>query len=71
MSQYESANYSNRREYLEWLATIHGVKRADVILMASILGADQDFDGLPAALKGLPAMDHPVSICPNTKLPSI
>ena len=54
MSRYKTKDYSNRREYLDWLAEIYGVDRADVVLLASILGTDQDFDGLPAALAGLP-----------------
>ena len=54
MSRYETAHYSNRREYLNWLAEVYGVDRADVVLLSSILGTDQDFDGPPAALKGWP-----------------
>ena len=58
MSRYVAEHYSNRREYLNWLAKVYGVDRADVVLLSSILGTDQDFDGLPAALKGLAAMNH-------------
>ena len=47
MSRYKTKNYSNRREYLDWLAERYGVDRADVVLLSSILGTDQDFDGLP------------------------
>lgn len=54
MSRYETKDYSNRREYLEWLAERYSVDRADVVLLASILGTDQDFDGLPATLADLP-----------------
>ncbi len=32
--------------------------RADVVLLASILGTDQDFDGLPATLADLPAVKY-------------
>lgn len=46
MSRYVTEHYSNRREYLDWLAEVYGVERADVILLSSILGTDQDFDGL-------------------------
>ena len=28
MSRYETAHYSNRREYLNWLAEVYGVDRA-------------------------------------------
>ncbi|OUN21278.1 hypothetical protein B5G34_11890 [Flavonifractor sp. An82] len=55
MSRYETKDYSNRREYLDWLAERYGVDRVDVVLLASILGTDQDFDGLPTALADLTA----------------
>ena len=58
MSRYETKDYSNRREYLDWLAELYGADRADVVLVASILGTDQDFDGLPATLADLPAAKH-------------
>lgn len=58
MSRYETKDYSNRREYLDWLAERYGVDRADVVLLASILGTDQDFDGLPSTLADLPAAKH-------------
>ena len=54
MSRYVTEHYSNRREYLDWLAEVYSVDRTDVVLLSSILGTDQDFDGLPAALAGLP-----------------
>ena len=38
MSRYKTKDYSNRREYLDWLAERYGVDRADVVLLASILG---------------------------------
>lgn len=34
MSRYKTKNYSNRREYLDWLAERYGVDRADVVLLA-------------------------------------
>ena len=58
MSRYKTKDYSNRREYLDWLAERYGVDRADVVLLASILGTDQDFDGLPSTLADLPAAKH-------------
>ena len=67
MSRYETAHYSNRREYLNWLAEVYGVDRADVVLLSSILGTDQDFDGLPAALKGLAAMNLSHQYIPEHK----
>ena len=59
MSRYVTEHYSNRREYLDWLAKVYGVERADVILLSSILGTDQDFDGLPHALEGFAAEARP------------
>ena len=50
MSRYKTKDYSNRREYLDWLAERYGVDRADVVLLASFLGTDQDFDGLRSIL---------------------
>lgn len=58
MSRYKTKDYSNRREYLDWLAERYGVDRADVVLLSSILGTDQDFDGLPSTLADLPAAKH-------------
>lgn len=55
MGRYETKDYSNRREYLSWLAEKYSVDRADVVLLASILGTDQDFGGLPATLADLSA----------------
>ena len=49
MSRYKTKDYSNRREYLDWLAERYGVDRADVVLLASILGTDQDFDEIGRA----------------------
>ena len=58
MSRYKTKDYSNRREYLDWLAERYGVDRADVVLLSSILGTDQDFDGLPSTLADLSAAKH-------------
>lgn len=38
MSRYKTKNYSNRREYLDWLAERYGVDRADVVLLSSTWG---------------------------------
>ena len=76
MSRYKTKDYSNRREYLDWLAERYGVDRADVVLLASILGTDQDFDGLPSTLADLPAAKHtqgavfPTDRPKRAKLPS-
>ena len=65
MSRYKTKDYSNRREYLDWLAERYGVDRADVVLLASILGTDQDFDGLPSTLADLPAAKHTQGAFPH------
>ena len=59
MSRYVTEHYSSRRDYLDWLAEVYGVERADVILLSSILGTDQDFYGLPNALEGFAAEARP------------
>ena len=69
MSRYKRKNYSNRREYLDWLAERYGV-------LSSILGTDQDFDGLPSTLADLSAAKHtqgavfPTDRPKRAKLPS-
>ena len=76
MSRYKTKDYSNRREYLDWLAERYSVDRADAVLLSSILGTDQDFDGLPATLADLPAAKHtqgavfPTDRPKRAKLPS-
>ena len=71
MSRYKRKNYSNRREYLDWLAERYGV-----VLLSSILGTDQDFDGLPSTLADLSAAKHtqgavfPTDRPKRAKLPS-
>ena len=79
MSRYKTKDYSNRREYLDWLGGGNGVgrdQRADVVLLASLLGTDQDFDGLPSTLADLPAAKHtqgavfPTDRPKRAKLPS-
>ena len=43
---YERNGYDNRKHYLECLAEDYGVDKAVVFEMASILGQNEDFDGL-------------------------
>lgn len=74
MSRYTAKSYTNRREYLDWLAGLYDVDRADVVLLASILGTDQDFDGLPTALADLTADSRRMPFSgqsPMRKLPLI
>lgn len=46
MSVYEENGFNSRREYLESVAEDFGVPLHVVLALASILGKDEDFDGL-------------------------
>ena len=76
MSRYKTKDYSNRREYLDWLAERYGVDRADVGMLPTLLLPHQDFDGLPSTLADLPAAKHtqgavfPTDRPKRAKLPS-
>ena len=49
MNDYKSHGYANRREYLEGLAQEY--PRETVFALASMLGPNEDFDGLVTALE--------------------
>jgi hypothetical protein len=49
MNDYTANGFANRREYLESLAQEYD--RDTVFMLASILGASEDFDGLVTALE--------------------
>lgn len=51
MSIYTENGYTSRRDYLDQLADEYMADRATVYLMADLLGASEDFDGLPAMLE--------------------
>ena len=42
--------YDNRKQYLEYLSYDFGVPQSIVFALASMLGKDEDFDGLLLAL---------------------
>ena len=48
---YQRNGYANRREYLESLAANFGVDMSIVFLLASVLGSNEDFDGLVSELE--------------------
>lgn len=48
---YQENGYANRREYLESLAEEFGVSLETVFSLASLLGRNEDFDGLISALE--------------------
>lgn len=50
-SIYQKAGYANRREYLDSLAEDYYVAISVVLELASLLGPDEDFDGLVNALE--------------------
>ena len=49
MNDYQANGYQNRRDYLESLAQEY--PRDAVFALASILGPNEDFDGLVIALE--------------------
>ena len=50
MSIYTENGYKNRKDYLRSLADEYGVPCEAVFALASILGPDEDFDGLVTSL---------------------
>jgi len=53
MSIYKENGFENRREYLKDLADTYGIDVQTVFTLASILGSNEDFDGLVCALEDL------------------
>jgi len=53
MNIYQSEGFANRKEYLEDLADNFGIDVQTVFTLASILGSNEDFDGLVTALEDL------------------
>jgi hypothetical protein len=49
MNDYKANGYANRRDYLESLAEEYD--RSTVFFLASVLGPNEDFDGLITALE--------------------
>lgn len=48
---YKENGYENRKEYLESLAEDYGIDYGTVAMLASMLGASEDFDGLISTLE--------------------
>ena len=48
---YQENGYANRKEYLESLAEEYEVSLETVFSLASLLGRNEDFDGLISALE--------------------
>jgi len=55
MNDYTDHGYENRQAYLESLAEDIGVDLQTVLMMADLLGADEDFDGLVTSLEDFAA----------------
>ncbi len=50
-NEYTAEGYESRRHYLECMAEDYGVPMSTVIHLANMLGRNEDFDGLLAALE--------------------
>jgi len=50
MNIYQENGFANRRDYLENLALDYGIDKTEVFTIASLLGKDEDFDGLVSML---------------------
>jgi hypothetical protein len=50
MNIYQENGFANRRDYLENLALDYGMNKTEVFTIASLLGKDEDFDGLVSML---------------------
>lgn len=55
MSIYTEQGYKNRKDYLDSLAEDYGIDRHTVYAIASMLGPNEDFDGLVSNLQDIDA----------------
>jgi hypothetical protein len=53
MNVYQENGYKSRRDYLECLAEDMGIELDTVLFVASILGPNEDFDGLVTSLEDM------------------
>ena len=51
MFDYKLHGYASRQEYLESIADDYGVELETVVMLADLLGPNEDFDGLVTALE--------------------
>ncbi len=58
MSIYEELGFRDRNDYLESLTEEYGASLDAILMLASALGPDEDFDGLLAELDALEMMDE-------------
>jgi hypothetical protein len=57
MDIYQENGYKNREEYLHALAVEYGIELATVLILADILGQEEDFDGLVVSLQDAETQD--------------
>jgi hypothetical protein len=53
MNSYQENGYTSRRDYLDSLAEDFGIDKQTVYSLASLLGSNEDFDGLVTALEDI------------------
>jgi len=53
MSIYTDNGFESRKDYLENLAEDHGVDIDTVLMLADLLGSNEDFDGLVTQLEDM------------------
>jgi hypothetical protein len=53
MSIYQEYGYNSRKDYLMGLVEEYGVALEKVLTLASMLGPDEDFDGLLTSLEDI------------------
>jgi hypothetical protein len=58
MNVYQENGYKNRKEYLDELAAMNGVSKETVYMLASMLGSNEDFDGLVNSVEDAAAMGY-------------
>lgn len=51
MTMYEENGYSNREDYLKSLSEDFDMEYKDVLMLATTLGEEEDFDGLITVLE--------------------
>lgn len=53
MNVYQENGYKNRKDYLTCMAEDYGVDTETVFAIASMLGSNEDFDGLISSLEDI------------------
>ena len=53
MDIYQKNGFKNRKDYLIWLSKDYNIDIKIVLTLATVLGPDEDFDGLLVELDGV------------------